>query len=453
VNNGTESKNETLKTLADKHLLASTVVWVYAEPTPVRQMTVLQLAEGVRAGSIPDNASVSADNQASWLWARDVISACPEPLPIRSVPVAILAVAVPAALVLLHAKVFGAPGCGLLMALAVAGVAIAMVVTLVDGLRTRRPRELLPRWVIVTAATVVLIAETSAVWSATTWRAYEKRVNAVLVVDVECGARSLTPDEIAWVRQNDDWYRDSGVLESRDSVYAAQITRCERAKTRRDHEAACAQSAAAVESRKPSDAQSGELSLEDVALLKRVAERTLQVADLGRFDSLPCADSGSNQRIRSAFIGAARELGGEWLGAAAPMELQTAIKAAKLTQAATVALRNRVDENVATALKAAADIEALNHAVADCDVAVDLLGDDSPKCTHLRQVRDALTARNEVIQKAKEVRCDAARKALERCQTRCEASAPTDDLGLPDFDKGSDCDERCERAISLSSCE
>lgn len=310
----------------------------------------------------------------------------------------------------------------------------------------------LPARVVAVGAIALAAAIAGAAMMVWTHRGHEQAVNAALTGSAICQVQKLSPADVEWLHENSTWRAPSGIDESRASIYESRMQVCRKQEERAVREKVCAQVANALESRRPPEASAQVVGAGQLETLRRVAAHRVGVDDLRRFGELPCADTSDGERVRKAFLGAARELGPEWISAGIPQELKSAMEESGLASAAAEALR-RATETQAAATGAAPTLDELNGPVADCDLTRRLAREDGPHCKQARDRRSALLAKLETADKAREARCEALKRKVELCTTRCEAKAPTDELGFSDFDKGLDCAEQCEKSIPLGSCE
>ncbi|HTA93410.1 MAG TPA: hypothetical protein VK745_27720 [Polyangiaceae bacterium] len=445
------AQREISPALAAKRLRPATPVTVYVEPHPVAQMSLRQLAEAVQAGKIPPLANVMLDQQEPWFPARDVIASCAELEPTRSARTAALAVAVSVLVWITHCALFGSAGFLPLALLTALAFATSLLVIKLPGLRTRNTRELLSKNVLGIAAAVILVAEGAAVASTIAYRGHEKRVDAALTAIDECSVNTLRSDDVEWLHDEDTWHSPAGMDESRTSDYDARLSRCKAKQERVKHEQACAKAAQAVTDHQALPPLAPDIQPNEVALLERIANHTLGGDDL-KLPQLPCSETASAASVESAFRSAATTLGTEWLVAGIPGGLRSVVGRIGLAPSASDALRGKVEADADATLRTRPTLEGLSETVNACDNAKELTHSDGPNCSAARTRRETLLAKQAAAQKVQEARCDALKAAREQCTKQCEARLPKDDLGFSDFDKGLDCDDRCEKQIPLGDC-
>jgi hypothetical protein len=280
-------------------------------------------------------------------------------------------------------------------------------------------------------------------------------VDAVLTADDPCAVERLTPSEVEWLKENDTRRTPTGAV-SRTSDYEAKLGQC---KFRRNQELRvrqCADVAHALPTGKPASEVSA-LGDDERQLVQRVATGQLTADDLKHFNDekgVPCADTPSGPALRDAMVKAAGRTTGAWFDAdPVPDGLIAAVHAKGMDAVAAKELGTSADLKARAALdkgKSASDLEPGAKA---CQLASGLGAVVGPDCAATQQKYKALAAAQEAAQKREQARCDRLRSAREACTKQCEDRLPKDEVGFADFDKGLDCDERCERAVPMGSCE
>lgn len=419
------------------------LVHVPNSPHPPARMQLVAVHEALRSGRLPGLTMLQTTGP-DWLPATEVVAACIDFRPTRAhLTIAVLGL-IPVLLFTFHALGFGTAGLGPLAVLAVLGIGGAVVVGLMNPLRTRTPRQLVPA--VIALAVTVVGAEAFALPAGFKASGARTRIHAALIAGDPCAVRTVKAEVDEFGSEE-----DKTKVATKDGACST-----ERAQQ------LCVRVGAALSDGPPLKdddlTELGASSSSDSAgpgrLIKRIVDGKVSAKDLQFAGKVTCGtqvvDGLARKLARTPALWSEQPL-------AVSETMLAAFKQTELTPESKAALR-ATSESAAKPALTKPLVTGLEPARELCTLVGTLHAEAGPNCTAYEKKyatakanADAVAKREGAKQAAQERAKDERCAAMETARNKCFADHC---LNLDSDDpRNESCNERCEARFSAPGCD